>query len=653
MTAISAQLPKFQFFDTFGAPLVNGTLSTYLAGTTTPVTTYRDQALTIANTNPIVLDSRGECMLWLDSTKNYKFVLADSLSVVQWTVDNITNTADMASAVSAALAASGGSSLVGFIQAGAGAVPRTVQSKLQEYISVKDYGAVGNGIADDTAAIQDAINYAATLAAASPNRGAAVDFPPGQYRCTATLTISSSRISLRGRGSFHSQIIRGTNYGPTINILSQTTGTLNILERIEVSGLTLYHDISSAVAMTAPHLQAAGVVHGRFLDLDINNGAYGIYLYGGVDIEIKSCDIIGSFTTGANNGIAGVTLADAAASGYSVGSVVPLPTQILISDTEVFGPLNTGWQYALLINAAEDVTSSNCYYGNSRYYNVYIQQNARNQPILEVAFTNGTYIDGSGADSVRIDGSAGSGAQYIGTVSFDGCDIKGQGGQTPGSGIFVDGTARAGTYAQACRNLRVSGCRIGDYANNGIWLVGCVNSIISANQIGGNNYGNAASGRGILVGSTADRVSIVDNRIGGLPEGGGTSFQVSGIELVSGATNVQVSNNDLRGNVNSLTDGTAAATTTARSNRIYNNVGYNEGRAAASPTMPATGVNQYNPYGSPAMVSVFAGTVSSIKLNGTQVYASTADPTTVMYVGPGDVVNITYTVAPNWIWWPQ
>jgi hypothetical protein len=48
----------------------------------------------------------------------------------------------------------------GFIQAGTGAVQRTVESKLQDVVSVKDFGAVGDGVANDTAAIQAALNYA-------------------------------------------------------------------------------------------------------------------------------------------------------------------------------------------------------------------------------------------------------------------------------------------------------------------------------------------------------------------------------------------------------------------------------------------------------------------------------------------------------------
>lgn len=152
MAGTIATIPKFQF-SANGVPMVGGTLDTYIAGSTTPATTWQDSALTIANTNPISLDARGECVLWLDPAVVYKFVLKNAQGVIQWTQDNISG-AD--AHLRADLAASSGASLVGFQQAGTGTVTTTVQAKLRETVSVKDFGAVGDGVTDDTTAFNSA-----------------------------------------------------------------------------------------------------------------------------------------------------------------------------------------------------------------------------------------------------------------------------------------------------------------------------------------------------------------------------------------------------------------------------------------------------------------------------------------------------------------
>ena len=88
--AILSPLPKMQFFSTGGAPLSGGKLYSYAAGTTTPLATYTTQAGTIANTNPIILDSRGEASVWLASAA-YKLKLTTADDVEIWTVDNISS----------------------------------------------------------------------------------------------------------------------------------------------------------------------------------------------------------------------------------------------------------------------------------------------------------------------------------------------------------------------------------------------------------------------------------------------------------------------------------------------------------------------------------------------------------------------------------
>ncbi len=77
-----------------------------------------------------------------------------------------------------------------FLQSGTGAVQRTVDSKLKDVVSVKDFGAVGDGVADDTAAIQAAIN-------AGLRRR--VYFPGGIYKVSSPITVPNSR-SLYGDG---------------------------------------------------------------------------------------------------------------------------------------------------------------------------------------------------------------------------------------------------------------------------------------------------------------------------------------------------------------------------------------------------------------------------------------------------------------------
>jgi len=104
-----------------------------------------------------------------------------------------------------ALALSTASAGIGFVGPGAGATARTVQAKLRDTVSVKDFGAVGDGVTDDTAAIQAAIDYAFAL------NGADVFFPAGNYRC-GVLTMRQN-VSLRGMAAIQGGATRITCTG--------------------------------------------------------------------------------------------------------------------------------------------------------------------------------------------------------------------------------------------------------------------------------------------------------------------------------------------------------------------------------------------------------------------------------------------------------
>ena len=123
-----------------------------------------------------------------------------------------------------------------FTPTGTGAATRTSTDKLSDFISVKDFGAVGNGLADDTNAFINAL-------AAND----AVYVPEGTYLTTATITLAE-RQSLIGAGQK--------------SVIKAQDNSFNIIE------------------ITSDHTKLA--------DLRLENGDVGIKLYGAVRPVVQS-----------------------------------------------------------------------------------------------------------------------------------------------------------------------------------------------------------------------------------------------------------------------------------------------------------------------------------------------------------------------------
>ena len=132
-------------------------------------------------------------------------------------------------------AASTGSSLVGFLQSGTGAVASTVQTKLRESVSVKDFGAVGNGVTDDSAAIQAAIEAVRNAG------GGTVRIPAGTFKANGLVLYTG--IALIGAGGRATILIpNATDNTKLISVypLSFSPPAEGLQAFITIQGLMLY-----------------------------------------------------------------------------------------------------------------------------------------------------------------------------------------------------------------------------------------------------------------------------------------------------------------------------------------------------------------------------------------------------------------------------
>ena len=198
-----------------GNAIDGATLTFYESGTSTLANTYSDNALTSANPNPVVADGNGRFGDIFLQAIDYRVVFKDASGT---TIDDQDpyNGRDAASA---------------------------------NAISVKDFGAVGDGVSDDTAFIQAAIDSLST-------NGGALFFNQGTYLITDTLTGISN-----------------------IKIFA-TPGTATILQTVAVKYIFDF-DTKSNIQISGLILQGTGALDGH------TNGEELIRLYKCSDVIIN------------------------------------------------------------------------------------------------------------------------------------------------------------------------------------------------------------------------------------------------------------------------------------------------------------------------------------------------------------------------------
>lgn len=203
MSATLLPNAKQQFFDGNGTPLAGGSVAFYAPGTTMPKNTWQDSGETILNTNPVILDLAGEALIY--GSGQYRQVVKDSNGNLIW--DQLTQDAVSASGISTAMQP--------ITSASSTALGMALLGGLQG-VNVAAYGAVGDGVTDNSSAFQLAL-------AALPTGGGILYIPPGTYFCgmaiTYTMPTSTTSISIIGSGPETTILKFGATDGLSISFL--------------------------------------------------------------------------------------------------------------------------------------------------------------------------------------------------------------------------------------------------------------------------------------------------------------------------------------------------------------------------------------------------------------------------------------------------
>lgn len=266
--------PFEQFFDRDGSPLDNGFV--YIGTVnqnpeTNPLTVYFDDALTIPAAQPLRTSNgyivrNGSPARVYTSQEDFSLTVRDKSNVLVFTVADATSLSNLASD----LAAASGSSLVGFVQSGGGAVVTTVQGKLRQSISAADFGAAGDGVTDDTAEF-------ASLEAEFTGR--AVDLLGGSYVVSAlpvanfyfngNFIVSGQTLKMPNWSAFFAAPqgdLGGTDtpYGGGVIPLPTTAGRTTVDELLVMTSQNCRSEFVRAVNIGSIYCWAKGNVSGNY-----------------------------------------------------------------------------------------------------------------------------------------------------------------------------------------------------------------------------------------------------------------------------------------------------------------------------------------------------------------------------------------------------
>lgn len=561
MAAISVQVPYPVFYDRDGQPLDNGNI--YIGDAnqdpvTNPLQVYFDEALTIPASQPLktsggyVYRNGTPAQLYVDAV-NFSISVKDDKGLLVYNFPSGTGLGV-------------GAGLIEYDPPFTGAVTSnyTVADKLSQCVSVKDFGAVGDGVTDDTTAIQNAID-------SLPSTGGALYFPTGTYLVSSAITINKPGVYY---GDGWATNIRSTS--ASANIFTCTDA-----EQIQIEQMRFTSSVTRSGGWYVD--VAASANRFRLSDFAMDGAIGGIRTAAVATATFERGQILNCVaTTGVavriNAGF-DVTVRDIICDqGAEIfaGVLIKQAGDVTLEDLQL---LNAGQALYLEPNAGQVISSlwaNNCFFDNATR-GAYLFANGGT--IVRTLFDQ-CWFSSSIAEGVRL--SATGGGSISGT-DFNGCHVF----QNSGDGISITSTSVTDT--------RIHDCSIAANAGNGVSVAAGVGS-----------------------------VSIQDCRIGNC---GGLSGNAGfGVALIVGAgNNIQVLGNDLRGNTganlsNAATGANIIVANNLGANEVWTSYTPTVGAASGTITTLGTVSGAYQKIGK----QLFLQLVIPITTNGTAAIANTA-----------------------------
>lgn len=305
------------------------------------------------------------------------------------------------------LASDDGAGLVGFKSPLANSIKRTLHDKNNDLVSVKDFGVVGDGVTDDTAAFQAAIDSKKSLY-----------IPDGIYLISSTLNITAT----------DSLCIAGNNFG---HVNDQTTGSVikftgSASPAIRVQGGAIGAKISGLFLdiqdSSSDGFDFGGAWYLKLQDCVVRNARYGVYLhydtpdyFSGV-AELTSC-YFSKCTNGVKtskvdinvvkvdnctffDGVNGVLIGDSG----SASSV----RNFIVRDS--LFEANTGYDVGVVAGGAQQLLVDGNYFEEntaSALARVYVTDDVLSPRSSAVSITNNTFSKDTTGDLIFLSGVSG------------------------------------------------------------------------------------------------------------------------------------------------------------------------------------------------------------------------------------------------------